>query len=101
MPLCANFGAIHISFNHVQHSRMKYIQIGLHFVRDLVQKNTIHVRQVHTNDQLTDLLTKLLSHQCVTHIKNKIGLIDGSSFLLGRVNKISQNILLPIHIQGK
>ena len=34
--LCDNLGATHLSFNPVQHSRMKHIQIDLHFVRDLV-----------------------------------------------------------------
>ncbi|KAL6323300.1 hypothetical protein AAG906_029307 [Vitis piasezkii] len=30
--LCDNLGATHLSFNPVQHSRMKHIQIDLHFV---------------------------------------------------------------------
>ena len=34
--LCDNLGATHLSFNPVQHSRMKHIQIDLHFVRDQV-----------------------------------------------------------------
>ena len=33
-----NLGATHLSFNPVQHSRMKHIQIDLHFVRDIVQR---------------------------------------------------------------
>jgi hypothetical protein len=59
--LCDNLGATHLSFNPVNHSRMKHIQIDLHFVRDLVQKVSLQVRQVHTQDQLVDLLTKSLS----------------------------------------
>ncbi|KAA8524267.1 hypothetical protein F0562_010690 [Nyssa sinensis] len=59
--LCDNLGATHLSFNPVQHSRMKHIQIDLHFVRDLVQRGTLQVRHVHTQDQLVDLLTKPLS----------------------------------------
>ncbi len=36
--LCDNLGATHLSFKLVQHSRMKHIQIDIHFVRDLVAK---------------------------------------------------------------
>jgi len=42
-----NLGATQLSFNPLQHSRMKHIQIDLHFVRDLVEKKFLHV---HTND---------------------------------------------------
>jgi hypothetical protein len=48
--LCHNLSATHLSFNPVHHSRMKYIQIDIHFVRDLVQKGTINVKHVHTQD---------------------------------------------------
>ena len=58
-----NLGATHLSFNPVNHSHMKHIQIDLHFVRDLVQKGSLQVRHVHSQDQLTDLLTKPLSKQ--------------------------------------
>jgi len=85
--LCDNLGATNLSFNHVQHSRMNHIQINLHFVRDLVQKNFLTVRHVHTNDQLADLLTKPLSKQCTDFLKHKIGLTDGSLFLRGRIKK--------------
>ena len=35
--LCENLGGTQLSFNPVQHSRMKHIQINIHFVRDLVE----------------------------------------------------------------
>jgi len=57
--LCDNLGTTHLNFNPVHHSRMKHIQIDLHFVRDLVQKESLHVKHVHTQDQLAELLTKL------------------------------------------
>jgi hypothetical protein len=66
---------------------MKHIQIDLHFVRDLVQKNSLTVRHVHTNDQLADLLTKPLSKQRTDFLKHKISLIDGSPFLRGRIKE--------------
>lgn len=83
--LCANLGAIHLSFNPIQHLRMKHIQIDLHFVRNFVQKNAIHVHHVHTNDLLAYLLTKPLLHQRTNHLRNKIDLTDGSPFLRWRI----------------
>ena len=85
--LCDNLGATNLSFNPVQHSRMKHIQIDLHFVRDLVQKNSLTVRHVHKNDQLADLLTKPLSKQRTDFLKHKIGLTDGSPFLRGHIKE--------------
>ena len=81
----------HLSLNPIHHSRMKHIQIDLHFVRDLVQKDTLHVKHVHTQDQLADLLTKLLSQQRTTFLISKISLIDGSPILRGRIKEICIN----------
>jgi len=81
--LCANLGATHLSPNPVHHSRMKHISIDLHFVRNLVHCGAIHVRHVHTQDQLADLLTEPLSKQCTEHLRRKIALADGSSILRG------------------
>ncbi|RVW68219.1 Retrovirus-related Pol polyprotein from transposon RE2 [Vitis vinifera] len=89
--LCDNLGATHLSFNPVNHSRMKHIQIDLHFVRELVQNGTLHVRHVHTQDQLADLLTKPLSRQRTELLRTKIGLADGSSILRGRIKEDCQN----------
>lgn len=50
--LCDNLGATHLSFNSVQHCRMKYIQIDLQLVHDLVQRNLLKVCHLHTQDQL-------------------------------------------------
>ncbi|RVW26825.1 Retrovirus-related Pol polyprotein from transposon RE1 [Vitis vinifera] len=85
--LCDNLGATHLSFNPVQHSRMKHIQIDLHFVRDQVQKGALKVSYVHTQDQLADLLTKPLSQECTKCLRAKIGLADGSSILRGRIKE--------------
>jgi hypothetical protein len=89
--LCDNLGATHLSFNPVQHSRMKHIQIDLHFVRDIVQKGTLHVHHVNTQDQLADLLTKPLSCQRTELLRVKIGVTDGDSILRGRIKDDSLN----------
>ena len=79
--LCDNLSATHLSFNPVQHSRMKHIQIDFHFVRDLVQHGSLQVQHVHTQDQLT----KSLSRQRTEMLRYKIGLTDGSSILRGHI----------------
>jgi hypothetical protein len=63
MLLCDNLGATQLSFNPVNHTHMKHIQIDLHFMRDLVSQGRLQVRHVHTHDQVVDLLTKPLSRQ--------------------------------------
>ncbi len=70
---------------------MKHIQIDLHFVRDIVQKGTLHVHHVNTQDQLADLLTKPLSRQRTELLRNKIGVIDGNSILWRRIKDDSLN----------
>jgi hypothetical protein len=87
--LCDNLGATHLSFNPVQDSRMKHMQIDIHFVRDLVAKKILYVQHVHTTAQLADLLTKPLSRQRTEFLRDKIGLSDGSPFLRG----VSRNLM--------
>ena len=75
---------------------MKHIQIDLHFVRDLVHKESLQVKHVHTQDQIANLLTKSLSRQGNELLRNKIGLVDGISILWGRIRKACED---PIQIK--
>ena len=50
-------------------------------------KGSLQVKHVHTQDQITDLLTKPLSRQRTELLRNKIGLADGSSILRGRIRE--------------
>ena len=89
--LCDNLGATHLSFNPVNHSRMKHIKIDLHFMRDLVHKGSLQVKHVHIQDQIADLLTKPLSRQHMELLRNKIGLLDGSSILWGNIREACED----------
>ena len=44
--------------NPVQHSKTKHIEIRHHFIRDCNEKVLVKVVKIHTDDILTDLLTK-------------------------------------------
>ena len=56
-----NLDVAFFSANPVFHSRMKYLAIDYHFVRDLVQSLELCVVHVSTDDQFADALTKSLS----------------------------------------
>ncbi|GKU94149.1 hypothetical protein SLEP1_g7678 [Rubroshorea leprosula] len=82
---CDNIGATYLSLNPVLHSRMKHIAVDLHFVRDLVEKNVLHVSHISSHDQLADGLTKALSTARFSSLHSKIGVADGTSILRGHV----------------
>ncbi|GKE62826.1 hypothetical protein Tco_1513193 [Tanacetum coccineum] len=58
--LCDNKGAIDFSKNPVQHSRTKHIEIRHHFIRVNIQKGNISIEKVSSEDNIADILTKLL-----------------------------------------
>nr|GEV09361.1 ribonuclease H-like domain-containing protein [Tanacetum cinerariifolium] len=43
---CDNVSAIYLSANHVQHQRIKHIEIDIYFVRDMVSKGQVRVLHV-------------------------------------------------------
>nr|GEX46545.1 retrovirus-related Pol polyprotein from transposon TNT 1-94 [Tanacetum cinerariifolium] len=52
--------AIAISFNHVQHSRTKHIDVHYHFIKEKVEKGIVELFFIGTEYQLADLFTKAL-----------------------------------------
>ena len=52
---------IKISENPVFHDKLKHIEIKYHFIRYMVQKGTIKLQQIATDEKIVDVLTKPLS----------------------------------------
>ena len=67
-----NTASISIANNDMIHSRVKHLDVKLHFIRELI--NMKHVRVVHisTEHQLGDLLTKALAPARFEKLRNKI-----------------------------
>ncbi|GJU29707.1 ribonuclease H-like domain-containing protein [Tanacetum coccineum] len=57
---CDNVSAVYLSCNSVQHQRTKYIEIDIHFVRDLVAIDKVRVLHVPSRYQFADIFTKSL-----------------------------------------
>ncbi|XP_070667888.1 uncharacterized protein [Malus domestica] len=74
---CDNMLAIALSFNTVQHQRTKHIEVDVHFVRERVAQNHLHVQFVSSKEQFANILTKGLNAPLFhTHCNN---LMLGSS----------------------
>ena len=73
-----NLGVVHIAANPVLHSRSKHFELGLHFVRDRVQRKQLLVVHLPSQFQLADVLTKPLSETMFQKFKDKLKVVDNS-----------------------
>lgn len=68
-----NLGAGSLAVNPVCHSRMKHIELDLHFVRDKVADKELIVGYVPSIDQNADCLTKASSQSRFEFLRTKLG----------------------------
>nr|GEX24360.1 copia protein [Tanacetum cinerariifolium] len=73
---CDNKGAIDLSKNPVQHSRIKHIEIRHHFLRDNIQKGNISIEKVSLEDNKADILTKPLKREPFNYLRLGLGVME-------------------------
>nr|GEZ15596.1 retrovirus-related Pol polyprotein from transposon TNT 1-94 [Tanacetum cinerariifolium] len=83
----AQFLAIAISCNPVQHSRTKHIALRYHFIKEHVETGTIELYFVKTDYQLADLFTKALPVYRFTYLVRRLGMRSLSPQELDRLAK--------------
>ncbi|GJZ14432.1 retrovirus-related pol polyprotein from transposon TNT 1-94 [Tanacetum coccineum] len=71
----AEYSAIAISCNPVQHSKTKHIDIRYHFIKEHVEKGTVEIYFVGTEYQLADLFTKALLKDRFEYLVHRIVII--------------------------
>jgi hypothetical protein len=54
---CDNVSALYLSHHSVHHQRTKHVEIDIHFVRELVVLDEMHVIHVPTDLQYADIMT--------------------------------------------
>ncbi|KAL2336947.1 hypothetical protein Fmac_011393 [Flemingia macrophylla] len=72
--MCDNTAAINLSKNPVMHSRSKHIEIKHHFIRDHVQRGTVELIFINTEEQLADIFTKPLPEDRFVSLRLSLGL---------------------------
>ncbi|GJY46024.1 putative ribonuclease H-like domain-containing protein [Tanacetum coccineum] len=71
-----NESTICIVKNPVFHSKTKHIEIRHHFIRDCYEKKLIQVIKIHTDHNVTDLLTKAFDVSRFNFLIASIGLLN-------------------------
>jgi len=71
-----NQGALHIASGNVGifHGRMKHYTIKVNHLRDTATKKLIKLAYCSTDDMVTDLLTKALSHVKLHYLKGRLNM---------------------------
>ncbi|GKA23677.1 hypothetical protein Tco_0709710 [Tanacetum coccineum] len=70
----AEYAAIAISCNPVQHSRTKHIDVRYHFIKEQVEEGIVQLFFVGTQYQLADLFTKALPEDRFKYLVRQLGM---------------------------
>ena len=65
-----------LSENPVFHDKSKHIEIKYHYIRDMVQKGAMKLQYVVMDEQIDEVLTKLLARVKFEYFREKLGVIQ-------------------------
>ena len=68
-----NSSTIKLSKNPVMHGRSKHIDVRFHFLHDLTKDGVVKLEQYSSKDQLADIMTKPLSLEMFTLLRELLG----------------------------
>ena len=75
---CDSISAIYLAKNQVYHMRTKHIDVRLHFVREILEKGNIELQKIHTKEDPTDMLTKVVPGVKSAHCKEFLHILSVS-----------------------
>lgn len=77
--LCDNQSAIHLAKNSMFHKRTKHIDVRYHWIRDAIEDGLFELNKVHTDDNASDMLTKVLAREKLKMCCKIAGMANSSS----------------------
>jgi len=72
---CDSMSSIYLAKNQVYHVRMKHIDVRYHFICDVLEDVDIELNKIHTNNNKTDMLTKVIFRVEFKHCKNLLRIL--------------------------
>ena len=78
---CDNESCIKLLEILVFHDRSKHIEMKYHFIRDLVQRGALKLQYIRTDEQIVDILTKLLTTTKFAYFRDKLGMAKNASLV--------------------
>jgi hypothetical protein len=76
---CDNQRCVNLSENPVFHDISKHIEIKYHYIRDMVQRKTIHIQYLRTHENIIDIFTKPLAKTKFKNFCERLGLVENAS----------------------
>ena len=71
---CDSQSVIHLARNAAYHSRTKHIQRGYHWIQERVEDREFVLTKIHTEENGSDMLTKVLTPDKLDACRKRIGL---------------------------
>ena len=67
--------AIYLAKNQVYHARTKHIDVRFHFVREILKEGDLMLEKIHTKENPSDMLTKMVSGVKFKYFKNVLHIL--------------------------
>ena len=71
---CYNDAAVTATQNTSGHSKLKHVDLKVHWIQEAVKLGFIHVEPISTEENVADIFTKLLSRPKLEYLIKKLGM---------------------------
>lgn len=71
---CDSQSTIDLSNNSMYHGRTKHIDVRYYYIREQVENESFYVKMIHTSENPTDMLTKVVSKDKFKLCKELVGM---------------------------